>query len=216
MNRVSLSWKKVRGFTLLELTICVAIMMLMTALLLYNYPESAVRITLINSVHSVALLVREAQVRGSAIDSVNSTLGGYGIKVIIPADQNVVSQAILFGDTWTGAYNSSGLPIGNGLYETSPIDETKSTTSLPGRYTITKICVGQGPATCYTAAGTSLIISFTRPSPLPNIYLNDSQVTNYSKACIELQSPRAPAVGHIRAVEVYNSGMIRTLTTGCS
>ncbi len=202
---------------MVEIMISLTIMVMMTALLLYNYPESAVRITLINSIHSVALLAREAQVRGSAIDSVNTSLGGYGIKVTIPANANAPSQAILFGDTvGTNVFSSYGLPIGNGLYETTPIDETKSIVTLPARYMITKLCVGQSPSTCSTVSGTSIIISFTRPSPLANIYLNGSQTVNYSKACIEMQSPRAPAVGHTRSVEVYNSGMIRTALTGCS
>ncbi len=205
-----------RGFTLIELMVSVAIMVTMTTLLLYNYPESAVRITLINSIHSVALLVREAQVRGSAIDSVNSTLGGYGVKIAIPANDTTPSKAILFGDTISGGLSSYGLPIGNALYETSPIDETKSTVTLPNRYNITKICVGQSPSTCTTLSNSYVIISFVRPDSLPYIYLNGSKTINYSRACIEMQSPRAPAVGHTRAVEVYSSGMIRTILTGCS
>lgn len=204
-----------RGFTLIELMVTIAIMITMTTLLLYNYPESAIRITLINSIHSVALLVREAQVRGSAIDSVNSSLGGYGVKIAIPANSNTLSTAILFGDTVSGSLSPYGLPIGNGLFETVPINETKSTLTLPVNYNITKICVGQGTSTCSVLPGSYVIISFMRPSPLPNIYFNGSQTINYSKACIEMQSPRAPSVGHIRSVEVYSSGMIRTALAGC-
>ncbi len=208
----------VRGFTMVELIVSMAIMMMTTTLLLYNYPESAVRISLINSLHSVSLLVREAQVRGSAIDSVNSSLGGYGVQIIIPDDKNTASEVILFGDSisgTTGTISSYGLPIGNGLYETFPIDETTSVTTLPSRYSITKLCVGQAPTTCTSAVGSSITISFTRPSALPNIYLNDLP-TKYSKACIEIQSPKAPEFGHTRSVEVYNSGMIRTSLSGCS
>lgn len=215
MKLVSFHKRNVRGFTLVELMVSMAIMVIMSMALLYNYPDTSVRVTLINSVYSTALLIREAQVRGSAIDSMNSTLGGYGVQIKIPAIDSI-SQIFLFGDTISGAKNSFGLPIGNGIYDLSPIDETKSTTSLPNKYNFTKICVGQSPAICTSTPGSYVTISFTRPSPLPNIYLNGSQLTNYSKACIELQSPRAPQTGHIRSVEVYNSGMIRTLLGGCS
>ena len=216
MKLQSLFKQKARGFTLVELMISLAIMMIMTGLLLSNYPESAVRMTLINSVQSTALLIREAQVRGSAVDSANSSVGGYGVYIKI-ADQ---SKVILFADSVNG-FNSSGLPIGDGLYQTPPnglIDETNSTTSLPPTYNITKFCVGQSPDTvCSTAPNSSLTISFTRPSPQPDIYMNDSKTVNYSRACIEFHSPRAGgSIGHIRSVEVYNSGMIRTAISACN
>jgi type II secretory pathway pseudopilin PulG len=203
-----------RGFTLIELGISIAIMVMMSVLLLYNYPEAAIRITLINNVHALAILMREAQVRGSAIDSVNSSIGGYGVNIYIPTGINATSQAILFGDT-VSTKSTYGIDIGNGLYETAPVDETKSIVSMPRGYSITKLCVGQSPSVCTSAPSSYVTISFTRPSPLPNIYLNGSQTVNYSRACVEMQSPRAPATGHIRSVEVFNSGMIRSNTTGC-
>ena len=213
--------RSVRGFTLIELTVSITIMIIMTGVLLANYPESAIRITLVNTVHKVALLVREAQVRGSAIDSSNSSLGGYGIYV----DLATPGQIVLFGDSVTGTGGSEsvyGLPIGDGLYETSPVNELKSLTTFPSRYVVQKVCVGQAfPFICNaygvpsTPSITSLTISFTRPNPQPNIYINGSKATNYSAGCIELWSPHAPLIGHIRAIEVYNSGMIRTTLTGC-
>jgi len=202
---------------MVELMISIAIMMLMTGLLLFNYPESAIRMTLINSVQTTALLVREAQVRGSAIDSVNSSLGGYGVYIKI-VDANTLSAVTLFGDSVSnyGVASFYGLPIGNGLYDITPIDETNSVTSIPKNYKITKVCVGQSPnITCSETVNTSLTISFTRPSARPNIYLNGNNTTSYSKACIEFKSPIPYSVGHIRSVEVYNSGMIRTAIASC-
>lgn len=217
MKLVSISKRSIRGFTLIELVISLSIMMVMTGLLLFNYPESAVRVTLINSVQSTVLLIREAQVRGSAIDSVNSSFGGYGVFLKIE-DSNTNSTVKLFGDSVSnsGSSNSSGLPIGNGLYEISPIDETNSTLSLPIGFRITKFCVGLTPSTCYSDTDSSLTISFTRPSPRPDIYLNGLKTTNYGRACIELQSKDPTFIGHIRSIEVYNSGMISTTLSACS
>lgn len=208
---------------MVELMISIAIMMLMTGLLLFNYPESAIRMTLINSVQTTALLIREAQIRGSAIDSVNSSLGGYGIYISLVGG-NTLSSVKLFGDSVGlgngGGQSFYGLPVGNGLYETTPIDETNSTTVFPKDYKITKICVGQSPApVCSSAENTALTISFVRPSPRPNIYLNatkDAKGINYSKACIEFKSPIPYSIGHTRSVEVYNSGMIRTAIAACN
>lgn len=214
----SLFKRRISGFTMVELIISISIMMTMTVLLLSKYPESAIKMNLINSAQVISLLIREAQIRGSAVDSINSTLGGYGVYVKI-ADDNSLSTIKLFGDTVDGSFNTTGLPIGNGIFELSPTDETESVTSLPFGYRITKVCGGEKPATCYSDVDKTLTISFTRPSPNPDIYLNatkDSKGVNYSRACIEIQAPDPLLFNHIRSVNIFNSGMINTSTSTCS
>ena len=219
MKLASFKARFVRGFTLIELTISIGIMILLTGILLASYPESAIRITLINSVHKLALMVREAQVRGSAIDSANTSLGGYGVYIQL----DTPTQITMFGDSVSGVGGTTsiyGLPVGNGLYEMAPVNELESVVTLPSDYVISKLCVGQAyPFTCNASGAvsfTSLTISFIRPSPQPSIYINASKDISYPAACIELRSPNAPLSGHIRSVEVYNSGMIRTTTLGCN
>ena len=214
MNRPGFPFR-LRGFTLIELGISLGIILVLTTILLSRYPETAVRLTLTNMSHTTALLIREAQVRGSAIDSVNSTLGGYGVYF----ERSNPARLVLFGDTVDSAMEKPyGLPVGNGLYETgSPINETKTTTKLSNGYVVKKICVGT-PFVCNelnSPAINSLTISFTRPMPTPSIYINGSKSVNYSAACIELRSPRAPLSGHIRSVQVFSSGVIRTDVTKC-
>jgi hypothetical protein len=79
--------------------------------------------------------------------------------------------------------------------------------------------VGTGfPFTCNDANSpsiSSLTISFMRPIPMPAIYINGSKSTNYQGACIELRSPRAPLSGHVRSVQVFGSGMIKTDVAKC-
>lgn len=216
MNRSGFPFR-VRGFTLVELIISLAIILMLTTILLWRYPETSVRLTLANMSHTTALLVREAQVRGSAIDSLNGSIGGYGVYL----ERNRPAQLFLFGDTIDSAMPMPyGVPIGDGLYATSsPVDETKKTTILTRGYIVDKICVGTGfPFNCNTSnspAVDSLTISFTRPMPTPDIYINGSKDTNYSAACIELRSPKGPAAGHVRSVQVFNSGIIRTTVTKC-
>jgi hypothetical protein len=201
----------VRAFTLVELMVSLSIITLLTIVLLARYPETAVRLTLANMSHTVSLLIREAQVRGSAIDSVNSSLGGYGVYLSL-ADSG---RLVLFGDTVDPTVPKPyGITIGNGIFESgSPIDETKTITTLPNRFIISKLCVGTGfPFTCNasnTPEITALTVSFTRPNPIPSLYVNNATSTIYSAVCIELRSPQAPLSGHIRNVQVYSSGMIR-------
>ncbi len=207
----------VKGFTLVELIISLGIIMLLTAILLADYPETATRLSLVNANQSTALLVREAQVRGSAIDSVNGTYGGYGVYVALDSP----SQVILFGDT-VDATASIGhdIPIGDSMYETSPINETDKTLVFPRGYFVSKICVGSGyPFTCnasFTPEIRTLTISFIRPHPEAHIFINGNATgTQSTGGCIELHSPRAPRGGHIRSVQVYESGMIRTVSGSC-
>lgn len=211
-----------RGFTLLELMVSVAIIAVLTGIVLINYPEGSMKITLSNINNKAALLIREAQVRGSAIDSNNTTLaaespvGGYGVHVTLANPD----RFILFADSVDALQPKPyGLLVGDGLYQTTPINELYSTTMLPSGYSVKKICVGSSfPYTCNSygsPAVSALTISFTRPSPQPAIYINNSRTTSYSSACIELNSPRAPGVGHIRSISVYTSGMIRTALTKC-
>jgi hypothetical protein len=142
-------------------------------------------------------------------------------------DISTPRNVILFGDTVDASIDMpNGLPIGDGLYASStPANETKTLTTFPAGYVIEKLCVGTSfPFTCldsYTPHITSLTVSFTRPSPQPSIYVNNGTSTSVSGACVELRSPRAPrpgqpgTAGHIRSVQVYNSGMIRTSVSKC-
>ncbi len=217
MKLISFIKQQSRGFTMIELVVSISIMVMMTGFLLFNYPESAIKVTLSNSVQSIALLLREAQVRGSAVDSIDSSVGGYGVYIKL-SSTDTQSSVKFFADSVdvSGDISSFGLPIGNGLYEKSPIDETSSVTLLPVGYKITKFCVGQS-ASCHTANDDSLTISFTRPNPQPDIYLNGLKTTNFSRACIEVQSPgESDLPGHIRSIEIYNSGMISTKISPCS
>jgi hypothetical protein len=205
-----------RAFTLVELTVSLGIIIMLTAIFLGRYPETAIRMTLVNVSHKVSLSIREAQVRGSAIDSLNSSLGGYGVYASLSSP----NQIMLFGDLVDGSISQpNGIAVGNGLYDSSPINESKTISTFPKGYYISKLCAGTSfPFTCNASnspAITSLTVSFTRPNPSPDIYINNSIGTSVSAACIELRSPHAPLGGNIRTVQIYNSGMIYVTVGKC-
>lgn len=208
---------RARGFSLLELLVSTAIFVILSSIIVANYPEAAKRLTLTSVTQNVSLLLREAQVRGSAIDSANSTLGGYGIYAELANPDRI----ILFGDTVDLLMpRPYGISIGNGLFENgSPINETNTIVSFPEGFEISKICSGNGfPFTCNdnnTPAIDSLTISFTRPNPGPAININNVTGNTFLGACIELVSQNAPAAGHVRNVQVFVSGMIRNSLGPC-
>ncbi len=207
---------QIKGFTLLELLMSISIMGIMTVIFFVRYPETVKRLTLANLTHSAAFIVHEAQVRGSAVDSVNSSVGGYGVYVDLASPNKI----ILFGDLVDGTMSPYQIYVGDGLYDSSPTDEAKTTTNLPYGYTIAKLCVGSGfPFSCNTEnnpAITSLTFSFTRPSPQPHIYVNNVVGSEtISAGCMEFHSLLAPLPGHVRSIQVFSSGIIRTINTGC-
>lgn len=220
------SLKFIRGFTLIELMVALSIMAVSTGLLLANYPSSIVKLTLLNSTHSTSLLIREAQIRGSAVDSASTTIGGYGIfinKVASP------SKVILFSDNVDGVNltNNSGFPVGDGLYNVavSP-DVVKDTLQFKDGYYFKKLCVASSTATgpqpkgflCDTVNDipiTTMSISFNRPSQTAHIYINGDNSADFASACIQVYSPKSPEPGNIRAVQILHSGVITTKTTSC-
>jgi hypothetical protein len=138
-------------------------------------------------------------------------------------------EVVLFGDgVDLSIEGPNGIPVGDGLYSTTtPINETRKVTTFPTGYVVSNICTGSSfPFVCGTdhvPPITSLTISFTRPNPQPNIYINGATTTgNFPAACIEVRSPKAPLPGatlpggHIRSVQIYNSGMIRSVVGKCN
>lgn len=198
-----------KGFTLLELGVSVFIIMIMSAMLLVNYPDSAVRLSLINASHTLALLVREAQVRGSAVDSQGGAFAGYGMFIDIATP----TQAVLFSDAVTSVVKN-GINISNGKYDFSPINEAKSITKFPAGYTIHRLCTGNIGAFVCTNVNT-LTVSFVRPDPEPHFFKNNTLVTDIG-VCIEMVSNKAPAFGHTRTVQVFNTGLITTTNGACN
>ncbi len=229
------SKKSVKGFTLIELMVCIGVMMIMTTLLFSSYPDSMVRIGLANTSHKISILVREAQVRGSSVDSRSgmnnlNVVSGYGVYV----NSLATTSLILFADFAGTTQQVNHIYVGNGLYDQNPVDEKDSTLNLLQSFYISNICVKNSvdlycnsghvnplPTVNTTTHIDNLTISFIRPNPRPNIYINNV-ISSYDEACIEIRSPKSPVVpkeplaGHVRAIKVSNTGFITTSVKSCT
>lgn len=220
-----------KGFSLIELMMSIAIMGMMSMILLWNYPDSNVRIKMVNLTQTVALLIREVQIRGSAIDSKNGEFAGYGLHLSIATEASS-TEVILFGDKTITDNYVNGILVGDGLMSTSTNDEIRSITTFPiGGYHISKLCIASNNGAFNCNASTSpeietLTIAFVRPNSQPRIYVNDdvdlvvsvastTLDTPYTGACIELSTLRAPLPGHVRSVRVEGAGFITTKISGC-
>jgi prepilin-type N-terminal cleavage/methylation domain-containing protein len=206
------SFSSYKGFTLIELMISMTIIVLLSVTLLANFPSSVVRLNLINVVHAAALLLREAQIKGSAVQSLNASVSGYGVRFNLANPDKI----LLYGDL-AGTYVNNGISYGNIKYDTAPIDEVKSTTILPANYRISKVCTGTAfPFNCDPTTFTELSIAFIRPSPQPIIFVNNLTSPLFAGACIEfVYTLKAPDAGYVRSVRVLGAGLISASNQPC-
>lgn len=205
-----------QAFTLVELMVSIGIMAIVLGISISGAPSAIMRLALSDNTYQTELLIREAQLQGSAINSVNDTYGGTGVYFNLATS----SLSIKFRDKVVIANPPKAIAVGNGLYDQAAPDEKNSTLALTNRNRIAKLCVasGAGPLTCYDNSVTplkTLTVSFSRPKQTAHIYLDDSTSTDYTTACIELDSLRAPEKGYVRSILVYKSGMITKKIATC-
>ncbi len=155
------------------------------------------------------------------------TINGPSI-VTIPLGSVYVDKGATANDETSSSEikNSAGFSIGDGLFTSNQLtgDEEKDVITLKDGFTFKKLCVADngGSLMCGFVDGVpnipieTLTISFIRPSQTAHIYINNDTVKEYSNACIELNSFKAPTFGHIRSVHVFHSGVVTTTTKPCN
>lgn len=203
------------GFTLIELMVSIGIMSILTTILFSNYPDSITRVGLANTSHKIAILIREAQVRGSSIDSRSgvNVISGYGVY----ASSTMTTSLIFFSDFPNNVTQANGIYLGDGLYANN---EMVSTLKLLQDFYISNLCVKTGGVQSCISNSTNnivnnLTVSFNRPNPRPNIYINNTNLMSYDEACIEIKSPKMAQAGYMRSIKVSNTGYITTSIIGC-
>lgn len=205
-----------RAFTLIEMLVTVSIMTVILGITLSGGPQALLRLSLAEVTYSTELLLRESQLQGSAINSINGEIGGVGLFFTNSSTTNVVKFKDRIDPT---IVHSIG--IGNGIYDTTPVDELDMRHILLNKHRITRLCVSTGvdPFICNAEGALTindLTVSFTRPSQTAFIYINNSTTTAYSAGCIQIDSIKAPLPGYVRSIMVYRSGMISKKIGPCT
>lgn len=212
-----------KGFTLVELMVTVTIMMIMTAVVLFNYNRFNESTLLSTFAYDMSLTIRQAQVYGVAVSETpgtgqSSVIGNdplaysgfsspYG--VYFDSTDGIATPFMLFADIdKDGKYTASdGLPLQTYKFQRGiKIKEICYTDSSGG----TKTCgsdLGAGPTITKTA--TRLSVTFKRPDPEAKIVPLDSgglQVgTNVSSAIIYLENVDGTLT---RSIVVESTGQI--------
>ena len=197
-----------RGFTLVELLVSIGIMVIILGITLSGGPQAIMKLTLSDNTYQSELMIREAQLQGSAINSLDNLYGGVGVYFNLATS----SQVLKFRDLVVPNVDRP-IGIGDGLYESAPIEEKDSVFKLSTNHRIGKLCVATGVAAfvCNDEVNPpikTLTISFNRPKQTAHIYTNDTSSTDFTSACIQFDSLRSPLPGYVRSVLVYRSGMV--------
>ncbi len=196
-----------KGFTLVELLVSISIMTIILGITLSGGPQSIMRLSLSDNVYQGELMLREAQLQGSAVNSVAGLYGGVGVFIDLATSSELLKFRDRVDDTIQRA-----IGIGNGLYDSGPIDEKELVFKMSNNHKIGNLCVATGinPFVCSDVNPTikTLTVSFSRPKQTAHIYINGNTTTEYSSACIQFDSLKSPEPGFVRSVLIYHSGMI--------
>lgn len=220
-REILLKSKIIRGFTLIELLVSISIMSIILGITFSGGPQAALRLALSNDNSQVELMVREAQLQGSAINSVNGIFGGVGVFF----NRATSSQVLKFRDIVDPTIQKA-VGVGNGLYDASlsagipPIFEKNSTFSMTNKNRLQKLCVATStsPIMCndeYVPHVDTLTVSFSRPKQTAHIYVNGATTTDYTFACIQIYPVGASTTEYVRSVLVYRSGMVIKTSSPC-
>ena len=177
-----------KGFTIIELVISVAIFAFMTALVISKYGTFNQNTLLVNVAYDMALTVRTAQSYGLSVKSVDGS-NTFNVPYGVHFDMSSRTKFVFFVDNNKNyKYDPS-----NGI----SADEAITTYTLNSSATILSICLGSDPINC-TSLGPndSLDVTYKRPNP-------DAQFN-----CFSSSNPAPTVCSVINLVGTNNSNPI--------
>lgn len=171
-----------KGFTIVELIVSIAIFAVMTALVIAKYGTFNQSTLLTNIAYDMALTIRTAQTYGLSVKSTSSSVNDFGSAYGIHFSNNSNNTFTFFADTITGS----------GLYKYNDGEAITKYTLTQG-VTIDSICLGSELNDCtkLNSEYDSLDIVYKRPNP--NAIFNVTSIDaltleNSPTAFIELKS----------------------------
>ncbi len=197
-----------KAFTLIELLVSIGVMTIILGISISGAPQAVTKLALADNSYQIELLIREVQLQGSSINSFDGQYGGAGIFF----DLATSSQVLKFKDRVLPSV-ARAIGIGNGLYDSGPIDEKNGLLVMTGSNRFSRLCVATSTSVLRCNGFNvppidTLTISFNRPKQTAHIYVNGITSTDYTLACLQFDSYRSPENGHVRSIYVYRSGMI--------
>ena len=198
------SRRSFKGFTLIELIVVSAIILIITAFIMFRQSKFNSATLMRSLSYSVALSVRQAQVYGTSVREFskgsNVFAPGYGIH--FPSSGASSDTYYLFADT---------VPAGGGNGAYDGISEALPAFTLGRGYVVDSLCaVIIGGSSCTPVS--SLTVFFRRPNPDACISTNASPgscapgaAAMYSSAYMQI---RSTGNNDLRAIKISDTGQI--------
>jgi prepilin-type N-terminal cleavage/methylation domain-containing protein len=214
------------GFTLIEMLVVLAIIILMTGLIFSGQSNFNTSVILSSTAYDVALTLRDAETYGLSTRATASGVAsaGYGLDL----KSGLVTTYNLFADSYPPAGGTNAchpLPAngasapnaypGDCAYTSN--DGLVSTYTLGNGVTISNFCASTNGTSWSCESGTTNVINqldiiFLRPNPAPFISTNGiySQATPMTSACITLS-----AGTNSRYISIAANGQIIATAASC-
>ncbi len=225
-----------RGFTLVELLVVLAIIVTITGVLFTSRSDFNNTIILSNTAYDIALTIRNMQNYGIGSRTVGAVKNvGYGVRFASSvADPSLKTFFVTFADIYPTPSTDPitrchPVPVGedetapnarpgNCVYDASQ-SELVQTFALGNGITIGNFCAKAGVWTCANAYPPNLVglqsldITFVRPNAEMTMMTNGiySAVPPVTEACIFLASQN----GGYRYISINQAGLVRPLVTPC-
>lgn len=178
-----------RGFSLIELLVVTAVLIIISGLLLASNNRFGGAIQLESLAFDIGLSIRQAQVYGVSVRQFSPGVytAGYGMRF----DMSSTRTYVLYGDAISA----------NGLYDQG---ELVLSSSIAGGYSIKQLCATQ-TGVAEDCTKTKIDVLFKRPEPDAFISANNSSCILgpgpcYESARIVVQSPRGDTMSVVIAV----------------
>lgn len=184
------------GFTLIELTVTVSIFLIVSTIILANYPAFSQRLALNRTAQEIALSFRKAQTFALAVRGFESQFKGYGVWFSREKDDSFV----FFTDFSPEDQQFTHGPIGENFCEANNecVDEFLIQTSAR----IMDLCKNKG-IEGWTCGLDSVEVVYTRPDPIITLRA-DSLTGDVSNIGVVIRSPR----GVERTIVVWSTGQV--------
>lgn len=204
------------GVTLIELTIVVGIVAVVSLIVLFNYSKFSTNISVRNLAQDIALSIRKAQSYATSVQTLpggsTSSYPAYGIAFSLAAPSSSITtpsqkRFILFADvSKNGKYDYTT----NGTCGTpTSTDECIEGFGITTSDSITQLCSPAISGTCTGSATQTMTGVFCRPSPDAAIYSTNGGAANCASSSISwMEAVVQSAKGATQRVRLWNTGQI--------